>query len=237
MAVRTDRVIGELLAKVDALVGLDHTIVAFTTDHGVAPVPEMQAARKLPGGRIKQEALFGPIAAALTAKYGEGQWIVATAGTSPYLNHALIAQKGLDPVEVRKAAAAAAAAVPHVARVYTRDQLLAGAVTPDVIGQRIGRSYSLARSGDLEIVLDAYWLRSSAGTTHGTPYSYDAHIPLLLMGPGIKGGTYHTAAALNDLAPTLAALLAIETPSGSSGRVLVEALMPAASPAKPRGTQ
>ena len=237
IAVRTDRMIGELLAKVDALVGLDHTIVAFTTDHGVAPVPEMQAARKLPGGRIKQDELFGPITAALTAKYGEGNWILATAGTSPYLNYALIAEKGLDPVEVRRVAATAAAAVPHVARVYTRDQLLAGAIAPDLIGQRISRSYNLARSGDLEIVLDPYWLRSSSGTTHGTPYSYDAHIPLILMGPGIKAGAYHSAAALNDLAPTLAALVSVETPSGSSGRVLVEALAPAAAPAKPRGTQ
>ncbi len=237
MAVRTDRVIGELLAKVDAIVGLDHTIVAFTTDHGVAPVPEMQASRKLPGGRLKQDELFGPITAALTAKYGEGQWILATAGTSPYFNYALIAEKGLDPVEVRRVAAAAAASVPHVARVYTRDQLLAGAVPPDVVGRRIGRSYNPARSGDLEIVLEAYWLRSSSGTTHGTPYSYDAHIPLIVMGPGIKGGAYHTAAALNDLAPTLAALLHIETPSGSAGRVLAEALAPVATTAKPRGTQ
>ncbi len=237
MAVRTDRIIGELLARVDALVGLDHTLIAFTTDHGVAPVPEVQTARKLPGGRIKQEELFGPIIAALTAAYGNGQWILATAGTSPYLNHALITEKKLDPVEVRRVAAVAAAGVPHVARVYTREQLLGGAVTPDVIGRRIGRSYHLSRSGDLEIVLDAFWLRSSNGTTHGTPYSYDAHIPLVLMGPGIKAGAYHTPAALNDLAPTLAALLSVETPSGSSGRVLVEALAPAAAPARQQSTQ
>jgi hypothetical protein len=44
------------------------------------------------------------------------------------------------------------------------------------------------------------------------------------MGPGMQPGTYHQHAALNDEAPTLSALLGIETPSGSSGRVLVEAL-------------
>jgi hypothetical protein len=237
MTVRTDRVIGELLAKVDALVGLDHVLVAFTTDHGVAPVPEVQAQRKLPGGRLKADELFGPITAALTAKYGDGKWILATAGTSPYLNHPLIAEKGLDPVEVRRVAATAAASVSRVARVYTREQLLAGDVAPDVIGRRLARSYSLQRSGDLEILLDAYWLRSTSGTTHGTPYSYDAHIPLVLMGPGIKPGAYHANVALNDLAPTMATLLGVETPSGSSGRVLVEALVPAATSTRPRGTQ
>ena len=229
MTVRIDRVIGELLTRIDSLVGLDHVLVAFTADHGVAPVPEVQQQRKLPGGRMKSEELFGPIAAALTAKYGEGKWILATAGTSPYLNHALIAEKRLDPSEVRRVAAVAASAVPHVAHVYTREQLLSGEVSADLIGRRISRGYNQQRSGDLEIVLDAYWLRASAGTTHGTPYSYDAHIPLVLMGPGIKPGAYSETIALNDLAPTLATLLAVENPSGSSGRVLVEALVPAGS--------
>ena len=236
IAVRTDRIIGELLARVDALVGLDHTVVAFTTDHGVAPVPEVQQERKLPGGRMKSDELFGPITAALTGKFGEGKWILATAGTSPYLNHGLIAEKGLDPADVRRVAAAAARLVPHVARVYTREQLLSGEVTPDLIGRRVARGYNLQRSGDLEIVLDPYWLRSSSGTTHGTPYSYDAHIPLVLMGAGITPGAYNATVALNDLAPTLATLVGVENPSGSSGRVLAEALA-TATPARPRGTQ
>lgn len=240
IAVRTDRVLAELFARVDELVGLDHTIIAFTTDHGVAPVPEEQQRRKLPGGRMKSEELFGPIGATLTARYGPGDWVLATAGSSPYLNHALIAEKGLDAAAVRQVAAEAARAVPHVARVYTREQLLSGQVIPDQIGRRVGRSYNQARSGDLEIILEPYWLRSSNGTTHGTPYSYDAHIPLVLMGPGIRAGTYHGAAALNDLAPTLAALLGVENPSGSSGRVLAEAVesapASAPAPARPRAT-
>jgi arylsulfatase A-like enzyme len=67
-------------------------------------------------------------------------------------------------------------------------------------------------------------MRQASGTTHGTPYSYDTHIPLVLLGPGIRPGRYHKAVALNDLAPTLATLLEVETPSGSVGRVLQEAL-------------
>jgi hypothetical protein len=197
----------------------------------------VQAERRLPGGRLKAEELFGPIQAALTAKFGEGKWILATAGSSPYLNHALIAEKGADPAEVRRVAAAAARTVPRVVRVYTREQLLDGAATADTIARRISKSYHAQRSGDLEIVLEPYWLRSSAGTTHGTPYVYDAHIPLILMGPGIAPGAYHGAATLNDLAPTVATLLGVATPGGSAGRVLSEALAPVAAPSRPRGTR
>ena len=227
ISVRTDRVIGQFLAKVDALVGLDHTIVVLTADHGVAPLPEVQQARHLPGGRYNGDDLFTPIETALSAKYGPGKWIVATAGTSPYLNDALIAEKKLDPVEVRKVAAAAAATAPRVARVYTRDQILAGQIPNDRIGQRILRGEHLTRSGDIEVILDPYWMRAGRGTTHGTPYAYDAHIPLVFMGPGIKAGHYDGNVALNDLAPTLATMIAVETPGGSQGRVLTEMLAPA----------
>ena len=87
-------------------------------------------------------------------------------------------------------AAAAATKIPHVARVYTRDQLLLGNVPNDRIGSRVLRGFNAQRSGDLEIILEPYWIRQAQGTTHGTPYNYDAHIPLILMGRGVAPGEY-----------------------------------------------
>jgi hypothetical protein len=226
IAVRTDRVIGRLLDRVDALVGLRHTIVAFTTDHGVAPVPEVAQQHALPGGRLTSKELFDPIEAALAERYGPGKWILGTAGSSPYFNHRLMAQMKIDQAEARRVAAQAAMAVPHVARVYTREQLLLGA-PGDRIASRVLRGFNAQRSGDLEIILEPYWMRQATGTTHGTPYNYDAHIPLILMGQRIRPGEYADHVALNDLAPTLATLLAVPIPSGSSGRVLTEALLQA----------
>jgi arylsulfatase A-like enzyme len=91
------------------------------------------------------------------------------------------------------------------------------------------------RSGDLEIILEPFWMRATSGTTHGTPYNYDAHIPLVIMGPPIKAGVYSDPVALNDLAPTLATLLNVQTPSGSSGRVLTEAIKAAPTTNVPVG--
>ena len=224
IAIRTDRSIGQLLDRIDKLVGLQHTIVALTADHGVAPVPESLTERSLPGGRMTNKELFGAIEQALTSRYGEGKWLMATAGSSPYLNYALIEEKKLDATEVRRVAAAAAMAVPHVARVYTRDQLLRAEVANDLIGSRVLRGFNPQRSGDLEIILEPYWMRQATGTTHGSPYNYDAHIPLVLMGHGVKPGKYAGRVALNDLAPTLAALIDVDAPAGSSGRALTEAL-------------
>jgi Type I phosphodiesterase / nucleotide pyrophosphatase len=224
IAIRTDRAIGQLLERVDKLVGLQHTIVALTADHGVAPVPESLTERSLPGGRMTNKELFGAIEQALTSRFGEGKWLMATAGSSPYLNYSLIAEKQLDATEVRRVAAAAASAVPHVARVYTRDQLLRAEVANDLVGSRVLRGFNAQRSGDLEIILEPYWMRQATGTTHGSPYNYDAHIPLIVMGHGVKVGQYAGRVALNDLAPTLATLIEVDAPAGSAGRVLTEAL-------------
>jgi predicted AlkP superfamily pyrophosphatase or phosphodiesterase len=233
ITIRTDRIIGQLLDRVDKAVGLQHTLLALTADHGVAPLPENLTAKSLPGGRMANKELFGAIQSGLEAKYGPGEWLASTAGSSPYLNYGLIAQKKLNPEEVRRVAADAALAVPHVARVYTRDQLLRGDVGDDRIGRRVVRGFNVQRSGDLEIILEPFWMRATSGTTHGTPYNYDAHIPLVIMGPPIKAGVYSNPVALNDLAPTLATVLNVQPPSGSSGRVLTEAIKPPAATAEP----
>jgi hypothetical protein len=224
IAVRTDRAIGELLERVDKLVGLQRTLVALTSDHGVAPIPETLNERSLPGGRMTNKQLFGAIEQALSTRYGASNWLMATAGSSPYLNYDLIDQQGLDPAQVRRLAADAAMRVPHVARVYTRDQLLGGQLVEDLIGRRVARGFNAQRSGDLEIILEPFWMRQATGTTHGSPYNYDAHIPLLLMGRGVTPGLYRGHVALNDLAPTLASLIGIDAPAASSGRVLTEAI-------------
>ncbi len=225
MSTRTDAIIGELLAEVDRLVGLERTLVVFTTDHGVAPLPERAREWRLPGGRFAGATVNDAIQQALQSRFGRGAWLLA-GGNSVYLDHGLIAAKKLDAAEVRRVAAAAAAAVPQVARVYTREELLGTAVPADRVSRRVARGYHAQRSGDLEVVLDPYWIRGSSGTTHGSPYTYDSHIPLILMGPGVRAGQYAQRAAMNDIAPTLATLLGTAMPSGAMGRVLVEALAP-----------
>lgn len=231
VSVRTDRQLADFFAMLDAKVGLARTLIVLTADHGVAPVPEVQQERRLPGGRISTTTLYPVITAALEARFGPGAWLLATAGSSPYLNHALIAEKQLDPAVVRSVAAEAARRTPHVVRVYTRDELARGEVAGDVIGRRVLRGFNAQRSGDLEIIFEPFWMRAENGTTHGTPYSYDAHIPLVFMGPGVTPGRYPQHVALNDLAPTVAAMIGVAAPSSADGRVLAEMLARPAAPA------
>jgi predicted AlkP superfamily pyrophosphatase or phosphodiesterase len=223
MSLRTDRIIGKLLAFVDRRVGLDNVLVVLTSDHGVSPVPEFLTERKMPGGRLQAQEIRNEVQEALAQRFGEGQWIVnISAGL--YLNRDLIKAKKLNEAQVEETAAAAAAHAAHIFRVYTREQLLNGRVAADPIGREVINGFFPSRSGDVLILPEPYWIASAHGTTHGSPFGYDLHVPVIFMGSGIKPGTYDETIAPNDIAPTLATLLDVETPSGATGRVLTEML-------------
>jgi hypothetical protein len=197
----------------------------LTGDHGVAPLPEVDAQRKMPGGRLPLGIVSKTVEAALEKKYGDGNWIVSNAEHSIYLNWDLIEKKKLNAVDVDRIAAEAALTIPHVFRVYTRQQLIDGAAFPDEVSRRVMNGYFVRRGADVEVLLDPYWIFTQTGATHGTPFGYDTHVPVIFMGPGIRPGRYDMSIAVNDIAPTLATMLDVETPSGSIGRVLTEMLL------------
>jgi hypothetical protein len=224
MALRTDQLVGRLLDAVDKAVGLSNVLVVLTADHGVAPTPEANARRRMPGGRMPNGEITKAVQTALTKKYGEGNWITSSAEYAVYLNLELIAQKNLDRAEVNRTAAAAALNLPHVFRVYTREQLMGGAALDDIVGRRVMNGYYVRRGPDVEVLLEPYWIFSPSGASHGTTFDYDTHVPVIFLGPGIRAGEYDGNIIPNDIAPTLATMLSIETPSGSVGRVLTEML-------------
>ncbi len=225
ISLRTDKTLGDLLMFVFERVGQQNTLVVFTADHGVAPVPKVNNARKMPGGWLTSSDYSSKISDALSAKFGQGKWFSFDTSGFLYLNDQTVATNKADRVEVRRFAADFARGLPHIARVLTRDDLLRGDESSDLVGRAMLLGFYGPRSGDLELLPEPYYMFSSPpGTTHATPYSYDNHVPVIFMGRGIKAGSYLNRIAVNDIAPTLAEILQIETPSGSSGRVLVEML-------------
>jgi predicted AlkP superfamily pyrophosphatase or phosphodiesterase len=222
---QTDRLLGQFLQYLDKRPAPGSTLVVFTADHGVAPLPEVQAGRKMPGGRIIEADLRKTVEAALTARFGAGKWVGYSSSGAFWLDRDTIRQKRLKQAEVEDCAAEALAGVPHVLRVYTGTRLQNGWLVPDRVGRRVADSFCPSRSADVIGILEPYWIYGAHDTSHGAAYSYDTHVPLIFMGPGIKPGKYHQDAAINDIAPTLATILEVETPSGSSGRVLGEMLV------------
>ncbi len=226
ISIQTDQVIGRLFQFLDAQVGMKNVLVIFTGDHGVAPMPDGQAGRRIPGGRMPARIIQANVQNELTKRYGEGNWILSPSEHSLYLNRDLIQKKNLALAEVEQTAKDAISGIPHVFRAYTGEQLTNKASWQDLVGRRVLNGHNLSRGADVYILLDPYWMFGAAGTTHGTAFNYDAHVPVVFMGVGVRPGRYDQNVATVDIAPTLATLLEVDPPSGSAGRVLIEALVP-----------
>ncbi len=223
-AIRTDRLLGKLLDYAGARVGLDDVLLVLTSDHGVAPVPENS---RLPGGRLSPANVGTACIKALSAQYGVGRWITAFSGPFVYLNRELIQEKKLDESEVQRAAARAILRTPHILRVYTREQLEDGRVPGDEVSRSVVAGFHAGRAGDLVIVPEPYWISVATGSSHGAPFNYDAHVPLIFMGSSIQPGRYDEPVDSTAMAPTIAAILGVERPSGAFGRVIREVIRPA----------
>jgi predicted AlkP superfamily pyrophosphatase or phosphodiesterase len=227
MAIRTDQLLGKLFDLVSQKVGMENALFVLSADHGVSPVPETQHQRKMPGDYVFVD-IEDIVRSAFARKLGPGEFISGSVDNAIYLNRSALEEKRIEPVVAYRIASEALLSLPqaHVARVYTRDQLTQG-ITGDAVSRAVVNGFYAPRSGDIIVVFEPYYMigmKLPARTTHFTPYNYDTHVPIMFLGAGIKAGWHSNNIQVNDIAPTLAALMDVESPSGAFGRVLTEVI-------------
>jgi hypothetical protein len=195
VTLRSDLIVRDLLAYLDAKVGRDRYLLALTADHGICPLPEVAQGKGQAAGRIGSDLLSLRSEEFLTEKFGhkgeEGRWIKATQSPWIYLDRPLIRERKLDPSEVEKALAGWLKEQPGIAQAYSRAELTSAQSMDDPLAERARRSFHPDRCGDVTIIPKPYYFIGSSfstGTTHGTPYEYDTHVPLLVYGPGVVSG-------------------------------------------------
>jgi arylsulfatase A-like enzyme len=228
---RLDRDIENLLKSLDATVGTGNYLLFLTSDHGSVPVASYLADNKLPTGIaniIKYEAaLLGH----LNSKYGTNQWIQNFDGESVYLNRDLIKQKKLSLRAVQQEAADFLITLEEVAGTLTASDLQSQSYGYG-INQKLQNGYHSKRSGDVLLVFKPGFIASLdqkittvqqiKGTTHGSGYAYDSHVPMLWFGNSIPKGETVRKVSVTDIAPSLAQFLDIQYPSGTTGEPLIE---------------
>jgi predicted AlkP superfamily pyrophosphatase or phosphodiesterase len=160
---------------------------------------------------------------------GSHRFIENIAESNISLNYDALRNENINIEEAERAACEGALKVAGIAYCFTRAQLARGeiAAAADPLLRRVMHGFYEPRSPDIILVQQPYkyivGADSQTGASHGTPYSYDTHVPLIIMGAGLRPGIYEEAASPCDIAPTLAALLRVQPPSNSVGRVLIEA--------------
>lgn len=221
--VRLDRAIGRLLDHLDRTVGRGRYVVALTADHGVAPIAEQTQATGLPAGRISGGRMAEAVNRALEPYFGPGKYVARSVYTDLYFAPG-VSERLAANAEARAAVLRALETFEGIARVYRKDELASARDTLDPLKRAAVLSYVEGRSGDLIVVPQPYFYFSSPdATTHGTAYAYDAQVPVILAGAGIRPGEYFTTVSPADVAPTLGFLVGVSLSAGE-GRVLSEAI-------------
>ncbi len=223
---RTDRSLADFFRDLDRSVGLKNVWIALSADHGEAPNPRFIKAHHLGMGNAQPAAIRTAVEHALVESFGKDEWIEAVNGFNFYLNQEVLKRHNLDPANVEDVAAKAARMSPGVEGAFTRHQLIGGIPAASSLGRKVSNSFSRYRTGDIFLVLEPFAVpvQGQDEGTHGSPWSYDSQVPLILWGEPFKPGYYATSCEPIDLAPTLAAALGLSQPSGAQGRPLVQAL-------------
>lgn len=244
ITVQTDHQIADFLNFLQATVpgGLKEVVFVITADHGVVPAPENLQERDITSDRVLESAINNAALKALSAAFGEANWLAHGADgkpvgyIDPYMNlddaaitQALISGKAASRGQVEEVAARAIATVPGIYAAYTRTQIMEGRLPQNGITRRVVHGYHPKVSGDIVVVSEGLYFTDAGRpgpyiTTHGSPYAYDTHVPILISGPGIRAGVWTDPVSPTDIAPTLCALLGIELPSGCDGTILRSAL-------------
>lgn len=235
--VRTDRALGAFFTFLDSKLGAGTWLAVLTADHGAAMPPEQAKKLGLPGERTKKAAIKAAITAALDARFGTGDWVVALEDPSIYLDRKLIAERKLPPEQVEEAAGEALLQLPGFVGFVTRTSLLRGALPPTAAARAVARSFFPQRAGDVIAVQApfSYWGKygeKDYGGSHGSFYRYDTDVPLWLYGTPFRPG-WHGQAEMVDLAATLGRVLGVTLPAACEGEPLVRVLSNAASETPP----
>lgn len=236
MTYNTDRQLGEFVRFLDAKVGAGRWTLALSSDHGVAPIPEMAKTFGLPARRVGKDAfkqLREQIETTLGKQFGTpsdqgAKYVLNLDSKSLYLNDKLPELAGERFSAAQRLARDIIAASDAVAVAYTRDELTRGGNETEIF-QRLTLAFHPGRSGDVLFCLKPYHIEGvseapSSGTTHGSPWEYDTHVPVLLLGAGITPGSYDRQVSPPMIAPTLARIAGVDSPSGCAVEPLFEAL-------------
>jgi predicted AlkP superfamily pyrophosphatase or phosphodiesterase len=229
--IRLDKNIEDLLKKLDQEVGAGNYVVFLTADHAVVDVPQSLKDNRIPAGNFPESNMETNLMDHLQ-KYFPGKKVIDNISNNQvFLNQDLFhgdpKTAGIDMLIATELITNYIQSSEGVAQVFSRAALKeASSYEPGSMKGMMVRGYNLKRSGDIAYHLEPGWISSGSpqGTTHGSGYTYDTHVPILFFGRGIKRGQSSVYYPITDIAPTLSILLKIKFPSGCTGQPVSEML-------------
>lgn len=219
---RLDKDIADFLSYLDKKLGVGNYLFFLTADHGVAHIPGFMDEHNLPAGTFDDNEITTAINKAVETSFGINKVVQTVMNYQVYLNTDLIETAGKDVEAVKKLVIKILKKQPYIIAAFATEDIATTAL-PATQKEMMVNGYNPKRSGDIQFTFKpGYFDGGNKGTTHGLWNPYDAHIPLLWFGWKVKPGKSNREVYMTDITPTLAAMLQIQMPNGSVGKVITE---------------
>jgi predicted AlkP superfamily pyrophosphatase or phosphodiesterase len=214
-----DRTLDDLFQYVDSRIGLENTLIVLSADHGMAEMPEYASERGYPAQRLYAHEVLAMARELAVRQFGDGTLVKEFYRPYLYLDKEALENQNLDRQTVTAKLARALTGIPGIRAAVP------SAEAADYREPSVAHNHHSSRSGDIYIYPEPYWFlfeKGPIGVMHGSPWSYDQHVPVVFAGPGIAAAQISRLIHPIDVAPTLAALLNIPAPAAAQGKVLPE---------------
>lgn len=221
---RLDQDLKKLFDALDAKVGKGEYTVFLTADHGAVHVPAYLQSVKIPADYVNsnyEKQMFNNF---MFNTYKSTELIENVSNNQIFLNHAKLKELKLNLSDVQNAIVNEIIKYKSIDKVYSSSVFTTSSFTTG-IEELLQNGFNQKRSGDVVYVNNPATISySKTGSTHGSGFNYDTHIPLLFFGKGINNGSTYEKTKIVDIAPTISALLGISFPNGNMGTPIEEVL-------------
>ncbi|NQX81016.1 MAG: alkaline phosphatase family protein [Flavobacteriaceae bacterium] len=222
--IRLDLVLSDFFKYLDTQVGKGNYTLFLTADHAAIPVPSYMKTLKIPSGYFEGDDILAELNKAILSKYNEEDLIENISNFQVFFNHDKINEKNIDLNDFSNFIVREIMKVEIVYKAVTALDMQTTTYSKDILNL-LQNGYNQKFSGDVLFVPSpAYIEYSEKGSTHGSGFAYDTHVPLLFMGKGIKQGESKKPYVITDIAPTISSLLGINQPNGTNGDIIIEVL-------------
>ena len=226
MYLRLDQDIANFLKHLDQTIGKGQYLIFLSADHGVANNPYFLLDNKVPVGIFDEAKVRKDLNELVQKEFGVAGIIETWINYQCYLNHSIIARNNLDRKKI----------VNVIMKFLMKQQAVSSVADladlnhsqlQDHVKTKLVNGYNQRFSGDIQYILKPQWFETwRTGSSHGAWNPYDAHIPLIFMGWKVKPGKVYRETYMEDIAPTICAMLNIQRPSGCVGKVIEEVIRP-----------
>ena len=228
--VRLDRDLKKLMDGLEKKYGKKGFTIFLTADHAVVPVPQMLVDKKMPGGYFYLNQNTEDLRKSTITEFG-ADLIEYEENLNIYLNHKRIDSLKLNREVVAQFVAAKVRYWKNVKAVFTAGELGQNTSSDNEWKDMLRKGFVYNRSGDVLFILEPGYLPKSKefekdhqGTSHGSAFNYDGHVPLLWYGAGIEAKDVFTPYKIIDIAPTLTHLLNLQRSGAMTGQPIIEVL-------------